>query len=104
MQNDNDPSSNAALWRAAALPTPGTWHARGGQIWAATSGPIANLVALIATVEPGVHAKADSQLLAAAPELRAALRAVVAVFANTDSNDLPQLIAARRALRKSEGR
>lgn len=97
----------ARTWRDADRPTPGPWRANGGLILADRAHERFTDVfhtLIVARVEDSPKARADSLLLAAAPELRAALHELVGTFANTDTNELPQLVAARRALAKSEGR
>lgn len=110
---------NAALWRDAGKPTAGRWYQRGHEILAEHQAASATrIVVIVAEVEPGVHALADARLIAAAPDLRDALRESLRVgellrrplYQGGGATDeeldalAKNVIQSARAIAKSEGR
>lgn len=96
-------------------PTPGPWKATRVTVWGPSS-------ASVATVRCGAHmwlddsatvskeeADANARLIAAAPDLMEALKEVTELYSRTvagwvDTEKVPEIIAARAAIAKAEGR
>jgi hypothetical protein len=76
--------------------TPGPWTASGNGVHKG--------IRCVATTHNDDHRHADARLIAAAPELLAALRGLLDLADESGRGHLPMLDAARAALAKAEGR
>lgn len=95
-----DEPSQTFVKPAPAQPqhTPGPWSEHDGQIYAEND-PKGRTFALIPYYDREPEQDANARLIAAAPELLAALRWVI----GDDSSDEPCIVAARAAIAKAEG-
>lgn len=101
--------------RNATKHTPGPWDHEGGWITAAPKYGIGGDARVVAQIHsgpdcaPDTHADANAHLIAAAPDLLAAAKAVAALWAehglgDDDAQSEPVWNALQRAITRAEGR
>lgn len=77
--------------------TPGPWKARGNSVWHNAEGDEIGIVAGVSTSKPAAENAANARLIAAAPDLLAALR----LIANARTNMEEKQRIARVAIAKA---